>query len=108
MGIKKILGSKIKRLRQKEGLTQEQFAEKIGIATRTLAGIEIGENFVSANTIDSILNYTGLSFEDFTICSHLRPVDELLEDIYVYLDKIKDNREKVESIYKVIKAISNE
>jgi transcriptional regulator with XRE-family HTH domain len=108
MGIKKILGSKIKRLRQKEGLTQEQFAERIGVATRTLAGIEIGENFVSANTIDNILDYTGLSFEDFTICSHLRPVDELLKDIYVYLDNVKDNREKIESIYKIIKAISNE
>jgi transcriptional regulator with XRE-family HTH domain len=108
MNIKKILGLKIKRLRQKEGLTQEQFAEKIGIATRTLAGIEIGENFVSASTIDNILDYTGLSFEDFTICSHLRPVDDLLQDIYTYLDKIKDNREKVENIYKVIKAISNE
>ena len=50
MNVKKELGLKIKRIRQKEGLTQEQFAEKIGIATRTLAGIEIGESFVSAQT----------------------------------------------------------
>lgn len=108
MEIKKILGSKIKKLRQKEGLTQEQFAEKVGIATRTLAGIEIGESFVSANTIDNILNYTGISFEDFAISSHLRPIDELMQDIYSYLDKIKDDRDKVESIYKVIQALSNE
>lgn len=108
MDIKKILGLKIKKLRQKNGLTQEQFAEKIGIATRTLAGIEIGESFVSATTIENILNYTGLSFEDFIICSHLRPIDELIQDIYSYLDKIKDNREKVENIYKVIKSLANE
>lgn len=108
MEIKKILGLKIKKLRQKEGLTQEQFAEKVGIATRTLAGIEIGESFVSANTIDRILNYTGISFEDFAICSHLRPIDELMLDIYSYLDKIKDDREKVESIYKVIQSLANE
>ena len=81
MEIKKILGLKIKRLRQKLGLTQEQFAEKIGLATRTLAGIEIGESFVSATTIDNILNYTGISFEDFIISSHLRPIDELMQDI---------------------------
>ena len=37
--IKKQLGAKIKRLRQKRGLTQEQFAERIDIATRTLSGI---------------------------------------------------------------------
>ncbi len=108
MDIKKILGLKIKKLRQQSGLTQEQFAEKIGIATRTLAGIEIGESFVSANTIENILNYTGLSFEDFIICSHLRPIDDLMQDIYSYLDKIKDNREKVENIYKVIKSLANE
>lgn len=108
MDIKKILGLKIKKLRQQKGLTQEQFAEKIGIATRTLAGIEIGESFVSATTIENILNYTELSFEDFIICSHLRPIDDLMQDIYSYLDKIKDNREKVENIYKVIKSLANE
>ena len=48
------------------------------------------------------------TFEDFFISSHLRPSDELLNDIYIYLEKIKDNRDKVENIYKVVKALSNE
>ena len=65
MDVKKELGLKIKRLTQQEGLTQEQFDEKIGIVTRTLAGIEIGESFVSAQTIENILKYTGITFEDF-------------------------------------------
>ena len=39
MNIKKQLGIKIKRLRQKRGMTQEQLAEKFDIATRTLCGI---------------------------------------------------------------------
>lgn len=108
MDVKKELGLKIKRLRQKEGLTQEQFAEKLNIATRTLAGIEIGESFVSAQTIENILNYTNISFEDFFISSHLRPTEYLLNDIYIYLEKIKNDRDKVENIYKVIKALSNE
>lgn len=108
MDVKKELGLKIKKIRQKEGLTQEQFAEKINIANRTLAGIETGESFVSAKTIENILNYTDLSFEDFFISSHLRPTADLLDDISGYLDKIKDDREKVENIYKVIKALANE
>ena len=108
MDVKKELGLKIKRLRQKEGLTQEQFAEKLNIATRTLAGIEIGESFVSAQTIENILNYTNISFDDFFISSHLRPTEDLLNDIYIYLEKIKNDRDKVENIYKVIKALSNE
>jgi len=36
MDIKKEIGLKIKRLRRKENLSQEQFAEKINIATRTI------------------------------------------------------------------------
>ena len=108
MNVKKELGQKIKRLRQKEGLTQEQFAEKLNIATRTLAGIEIGESFVSAQSIENILNYANITLEDFFITSHLRPTEDLLSDIYGYLDGIKDNREKIESIYKVVKALANE
>lgn len=45
MNIKKQLGAKIKRVRQKHGYTQEQLAEKIDIATRTLCGIENGKTF---------------------------------------------------------------
>ena len=108
MDVKKELGLKVKRLRQKEGLTQEQFAEKLNIATRTLAGIEIGESFVSAQTIENILSYADISFEDFFISSHLRPTEDLLNDIYIYINKIKNDREKIENIYKVVKALSNE
>ncbi len=108
MDIKKELGVKIKRLRQKEGLTQAQFAEKLNIATRTLAGIEIGESFVSAQTIENILKHANMTTEDFFISSHLRPTEDLLNDISIYLDRIKDDRNKVESIYKVVKALSNE
>ena len=43
--IKKQIGARIKQVRQQKGLSQEQFAKKLGIATRTLCGIEIGKNF---------------------------------------------------------------
>ena len=108
MDIRRELGLKIKRIRQRKGLTQEQFAEKIGIATRTLAGIEIGESFVSAQTIERISKYSGILVEDFFISSHLRPVEDLVCDIYKYIDSAKDNREKIETIYKVVTALSNE
>ena len=48
MGIKQELGKKIKRIRQVRGLTQEQLAEAVDISPRTLSGIEIGENFLTA------------------------------------------------------------
>ena len=54
------------------------------------------------------MQYADVTLEDFIISSHLRPTDELIKDIYNFIDKIKDDREKIESIYKVIKSLSNE
>ena len=48
MGVKEELGKKIKRMRLNRGLTQEQLAEAVDVSQRTLSGIEIGENFVTA------------------------------------------------------------
>ena len=35
-------------MRINRGLTQEQLAEAVDVSQRTLSGIEIGENFVTA------------------------------------------------------------
>ena len=54
MGIKSELGQKIRRMRLKRNLTQEELAEKVDINQRTLSGIELGENFVTAETLDKL------------------------------------------------------
>ena len=54
--IKKLLGKKIKELRQKKNYTQEQLAELIGVGERNLSKIECGNNFVTAETLSNILS----------------------------------------------------
>lgn len=44
-------GKRIKEMRKKAGLTQEQLAEKIGVSTNMISKIEQG---VSGTTLDSI------------------------------------------------------
>ena len=51
MNVKKSLGEKIKRLRKLRGYTQEELAEIIDIAPRNLSKIEVGANFVTAETL---------------------------------------------------------
>ncbi len=104
MNIKKQLGTKIKRLRQNRGFTQEQLAEKLDIATRTLCGIENGENFLTAETLEKILRVLNISSSELFAFDHLRPQEELVEEIIHDLRDIK-SREKIENIYKLIKAI---
>ncbi len=107
MDIKKHLGSKIKRLRVKYKLTQEQLAEKMQIAPRTLCGIENGENFVKAETLAKLCEVFNItSFELFAF-DHIKPQEELIEEIIEDIKNLK-NREKIETIYKIIKALKVE
>ena len=107
MNIKKQLGTKIKRVRQKQGLTQEQLAEKIDIATRTLCGIENGENFLTADTLEKIIDVLNVSSADLFAFDHIKPQEELVSEIISDIQNLKD-REKIETIYKLIKATINE
>ena len=54
--IKKLLGKRIKELREHKNLTQEMLAEKIGIGQRNLSKIECGNNFVTAETLSKIIS----------------------------------------------------
>lgn len=103
MNIKRQLGSKIKRLRQKRGFTQEQLAEKIQIAPRTLSGIENGENFVTADTLEKVFSALDVTGTELFAFDHLKPQEELIDEIVSDLHNIKD-REKIETIYKIVKA----
>ncbi len=107
MNIKKQLGAKIKRLRLQKGLTQEQFAERIDIAPRTLSGIETGENFLTADTLEKILNVLNVSSSELFAVDHIKPQEDLVNEIITDVQNLKD-RQKIETIYKIIKATINE
>ena len=105
--IKKLLGKKIKNLRVKKGLTQEKLAELIGISQRSLSGIEIGENFLTAETLDKILNVLNITADELFEVEHLKPVSELTKEILNEIKAVKDE-EKIKTLYKVVKAIIKE
>lgn len=107
MNIKKQLGAKIKRLRIKKGLTQEQFAEKIDIATRTLSGIETGENFLTADTLEKILDVLNVSSSELFAVEHIKSQEDLVNEIITDVQNLKD-KQKIETIYKIIKATIND
>lgn len=105
MGIKKELGLKIKRMRSKLGFTQEELAEKINISQRTLSGIEIGENFLTAETLDKIIEALNTTPEELFRTSHLKKSDELVEEIFKDINSIQNDRKKLENIYKYLKFV---
>ena len=103
LDIKKQIGTRIKQLRQAQGFSQEQFAEKLGIATRTLCGIEVGKNFFTADTLEKILTVLDITPQDLFKINHLKPQEDLVDEIITTVKNISD-REKIETIYKIIKS----
>ena len=54
MKYQKLINSNIKELRVKKGLTQEEFAEKIGISIQGLSNIERNRYQPTSDTVDKI------------------------------------------------------
>lgn len=105
MDIKQQLGYKIKRLRQQKGYTQEQLAEMADISTRSLCGIESGENFMTAQTMEKLMKCLNISIDELFSAEHLKPTEDLISEIENIIYSVKDDRDKIENIYKIVKAI---
>ena len=95
-------------MRINRGLTQEQLAELVDISQRTLSGIEIGENFVTAETLDKIVKSLNTTVEELFAVNHLRNKEELVEEIKESLRIISEYPEKLEILYNVVRGLLKE
>ncbi|MFR1502476.1 MAG: helix-turn-helix domain-containing protein [Opitutales bacterium] len=108
MNIKKELGEKIKRLRKKQKLTQEQLAEMIDIAPRNLSSIEVGTSFAKAETLEKILIALNTTTEELFSNDHIKSNEALIKEIHNSISSIQNNKVLLEKVYKVIKALIHE
>ncbi len=100
--IKKLFGKRIKELRTKENLTQEQLAEILNIGERNLSKIECGVNFVSAETLEKLSEALKVPFKDLFDFEHLRS-EEFKKD--KLLEAINNNDIDIELLYRIYKAL---
>lgn len=104
MEIKKNFGKRVRELRLLAGLTQEDMAEKIGISPKSLSQIELGGNFVSADTLDLICNVLKISPDIlFNFDKINSSCDDLLKEI---VETIKDKPELIKTVYKIAVALA--
>ena len=108
MGIKQELGQKIRRMRINRGLTQERLAEIVDISQRTMSGIEIGENFLTAETLDKIVKALNTTTEELFSTNHLKEPEKLIKEINEDIEYITQNPQKLETLYNIIKALKKE
>ena len=76
----------------------------IDISQNSLSKIEIGENFLSADTLEKLLQALNINVQQLFDFEHLKNNKELLNDIYEYLNNL-DN-DKLVIVYKIIQSIA--
>lgn len=99
MNYQKLITSNIKLLRQKHGLTQEQFAEKLGITTNGVSNIERNRYQPTAKMIDKICKTFNITpIELLTINSSAN------EDLIININSLIANctKKQLKQIYDMI------
>ncbi len=102
MKYQKLINTNIKELRIKHGLTQEEFAEKIGISIQGLSNLERNRYQPTSDTIDKIC-------KNF----NLEPIELLLtnsqsdENLIININSILRNcsKHKLKQIYDIIRIL---
>lgn len=101
--IKKLLGKRIKELRQKQGLSQLQLSELINIDQRNLSHIECGDTFPSKSLLElsAALNIELKELFDFE--HHEIDTPEMITYIQSSIDKLE--AADIKTVYRLIKSM---
>ena len=97
--LKQIYTKNIKKLREKNNITQSTLAEKIGITDKYLSAIETGSKWGSFETLVSIANalqvepYELLLPESKMITSNTKRTKELMKRLRINMNDIIDTLE---------------
>ena len=103
MDKKILLGKRLRELRKRKGIKQEKLAELICVEPATISNIENGKNYPSMINLESILRVLNSSFLEVFDFEHKKNTELLVEEIN---EVIKNNPEKIEDFYKIIKALT--
>ncbi len=106
MNIQKLLGKRIQELRKYKGFSQEKFAEQIDIAINTMSNIERGNAFMTAPTLEKILDTLSVTPKElFTFEDEVNKQD-LYKYILLKIKFLKNDAKKLDIIKKFLDAIS--
>lgn len=103
--IKKLLGSKISQIRKEKGFSQMKFAEMLGISTNALSLIETGNGFLTAETLEKVLENLNVEPDELFSFGGVKSEEDLYQNILKNLEIIKSDRSKLAAINTIIKTL---
>lgn len=99
----KLFGKRIKELRKKSGLTQEQLSEKLGLFQKQIGNIETGTCFTTINNLEKLSEQFGVEIKDLFDFNYLQDREQIIEQINNILSKASD--EELQKYYRVLTAL---
>jgi len=102
MNIKKLLGQRIKELRKRKNLTQEQVAEYIGIDPASLSNIENGKYYPTSENLEKILAIFNISPHDLFKIEQYQDNTDLHSEIDTILNS---HPERMRDFYNIARAL---
>ncbi|MDR1685181.1 MAG: helix-turn-helix domain-containing protein [Desulfovibrio sp.] len=96
----KVLGLRIRELRTKKKLTQEELSELSSINSKHFSAIERGMANITINNLDNIANSLNISIQTLLEVEHRKSKGELCKDIIKILDE--SDHEQVQLIHRII------
>ena len=102
MDNKQLLGKRIKELRKRKGMKQEQLAESVGLEPTSISNIENGYNYPSIQNLEKITKILNIKLKDAFNFEHHNDNGNLINEITDLLEK---NPDKVKDFYKIAVAL---
>ena len=103
--IKRQFGARIKEIREKRALNQEQLAELVNMESRHISRIETGKSFTTLENIEKIACALNVEVEKLFSFGHKKNRESLIKEINSYLNNADD--EKLQFVYKLIIDVFN-
>lgn len=103
--IKEKLGKRIFELRKRLNISQEELAEKLDISQKSLSKIETGRNFLTSETLEKLILALNVEITELFDFNHTDKKENLLDEIYKYIDNIKNDERDLITLYKIVQAL---
>jgi len=97
---KKFFGARIKEIREKRGLNQEQLAELVNMESRHISRIETGKSFTTLENIEKIACALNVDINVLFSFQHKKNSETLIKEINNFLDSA--TKDELELAHKLI------
>ena len=104
--INKILGQNVKSARKLRSLSQDKFAELLGVETATLSNIECGKSYPTPQTLEKIIEVLNIEPYLLYISDDDINIEEVHKNLLAILEKLKTDKTLYRRAYDFILELS--